>query len=189
VIHRTHIGWEIWGAGVALGVLAGASVGACGLPGATSGPSPTPMGSGGAEASSSSRGPSASSGHQVGTGGMGGTSASGGGGSAGATASAASTGGGPGGATASSSTGPTRSCTDEYGSAPGFYLCVETPTYCDFNLNTGSGATSCGATCSQLGGMCIIEMDNLGNCDLFTDGGFACDDSHFGTTLCRCSHF
>ncbi len=113
------------------------------------------------------------------------------GGTAGAgPAQAASSTGGPGGATASSSsTGPTLSCTDEYGTAPGFFLCVETPTTCDFNLNTGSGATSCGATCAQLGGACIIEMDNLGNCDLFTDGGFACDDSHFGTTLCRCTHF
>jgi hypothetical protein len=188
---------RFWVLGSTLGLLAGALVGACAL----AGPDDTPATSGGGSTSSitSERSSASSGGGATGVGAMGGGGAIGGGGASGggrpstsgsSTSQSSSTAASSSAmASSSASTGPTRSCNDEYGLAPGYVFCAETATYCDFNLTTGQGATSCGATCTQYGGACIIEMDNLGDCDLNSPDTFPCTDSHFGTTLCRCTHF
>jgi hypothetical protein len=198
VAKQSHIGGGIWGAGVALAAILGALGGACGLAGAT-GPASSSTSGGGTD-SSSSHHPSSSSGRQLGNGGSGGIGGAAGvggaGGIGGGLGGASGAGGVPNGSVttavsttnASSSTGPRPTCTDEYGSAPGFVLCVETDTTCDFNLDTG-GTTSCDATCTALGGGCIQAFDNGGPCDLFSNTNVACNDAHYATTLCRCTHF
>jgi hypothetical protein len=193
VLNRSHFDRGIWCTGIAVGLAAGA-LGACGLAGSVPG-SPGGSAANGGSATTSSAGPSSSTGRPLGGGGSGGfggdspDGGSAGSGGASAQGGAGSTTSGSGGATASSSsTGPVSSCADDYMMAPGFQLCVETQTYCDFNVNNG-GTQSCGDICTALGGGCIRAFDNGGPCDLFSDADVACNDSHYSTTLCRCTHF
>jgi hypothetical protein len=51
-----------------------------------------------------------------------------------------------------------QSCVEQFGSAPGFILCEETPATCRFNANANGG--TCDEICGLFGSTCVGAQDN-----------------------------
>ncbi len=81
--------------------------------------------------------------------------------------------------------GPT--CDDLYGMAPGYVLCIETPTECHFNATTAGG--NCNEMCTLFMGTCLAAFDNPNDpgleCDIIEPNTDDCTTNR-GTEICVC---
>lgn len=71
--------------------------------------------------------------------------------------------------------GASPSCEDQFGDAPSYTLCDESPSTCSFDVVTDG---TCDDLCASYGETCVGAVDS--------DSGTACDDQ--GTTTCSSSH-
>jgi len=94
--------------------------------------------------------------------------------------------GGSGGMAGSGGTGgsPIASCTSQYGAAPGFVLCKETSTECEFSTVLDS-LTSCTAVCGGLGGECMTVWRNGAACEYLPQE--TCGTTAYYDVICVCS--
>lgn len=113
---------------------------------------------------------SASTTSSVAAGGMGGMAGAGGAGGAGGMAGG---GGAP----------PILSCTQQYGMAPNYIPCVETPTVCEYGTTTQQ--FSCAQQCTFYGGECLDAFNNQGMCG--HGAQLTCTTTGFSTLICVCS--
>jgi hypothetical protein len=84
-----------------------------------------------------------------------------------------------------SSTGMVPSCDEQYGGAPDYLLCEETPESCSFNA-TIANTISCNDVCSMFGGTCIEAHLNEEDLCLST-GPASCDQNDFNDGICVCT--
>jgi len=76
-------------------------------------------------------------------------------------------------------------CFDIYGAAPGYVLCEETLSTCEFNANTGGG--NCDTMCQSYGGACLEAFDNIDPvCERRGYWGDDCS-SNRGNEICVCT--
>lgn len=77
------------------------------------------------------------------------------------------------------------SCDDQFGAAPSYELCTETPTSCAFFLSRDTG-TTCSMVCAEFGAACLTAHDaeDTAHCTPQTEDG--CDASHF-SQICTCA--
>jgi hypothetical protein len=81
------------------------------------------------------------------------------------------------------------SCTDQYGDAPAFELCVETGTTCEF-YTLFAGTTSCSAFCTQRGGHCSTVYNQgapATHCTYDTVTTYDCN-ANYQDMICVCTH-
>jgi hypothetical protein len=99
----------------------------------------------------------------------------------GTSSSGTSTGEEPG--SSSSAAAPT--CDELYGAAPGYLLCLESASECQFLVILAGD--SCNALCSSFGGTCLDAFDNAaGTCRILQPSADTCD-THRNDEICVCS--
>ncbi|MBM4356841.1 MAG: hypothetical protein FJ096_01900 [Deltaproteobacteria bacterium] len=84
----------------------------------------------------------------------------------------------------------TPSCTQLYGKTAGFSLCSESPTVCEFALNTTVG--SCAFVCGNAGGQCVTAMNDAFNQTCVKSANAKLDPSSCGwssaySAICICT--
>jgi hypothetical protein len=102
--------------------------------------------------------------------------------------SAAPGGGGQGGVGGDGGAGgamPTMTCLQQYGSLPGYELCKETPTRCEFNVLI-SGYGDCNNRCAQGGGICLETWRSSGSACSYTEM-YTCDAGTQSDNICVCT--
>jgi hypothetical protein len=76
------------------------------------------------------------------------------------------------------------SCDQGYGLLPGYTLCRQSPTECEF-MTTGASAT-CRELCTAAGSNCLAAYDDVAM-DCVRAGDIGCDSSAHQTFICVCA--
>ncbi len=121
-----------------------------------------------------------------GSGGSGGSAGTGQGalGGEGGEGGSGSSGGQGGSAGAAGSGAPPPTCTEQYGAAQGFELCIEDATFCEFFV-FANGA-SCNSVCAAYDGSCLATFNDTTGDNCVHNGSLSCQNS-YNTVLCRCT--